>query len=128
MMTFAVDELSERELDQLNTRLQRRREGEAVRSIDPGLRPMSQFEREKAEHDERQRQERIAAAKAEEDRQRAEREAEERRRREEYERNAPQRRKAEGELAKLTPKLAALDAEREGVARRVRELQEIASR
>jgi hypothetical protein len=115
------------EIDELDRQLRHRRVAEQVPQGPVPPAPGT-WEHAVAVEQERKRQERIAAANAEEERLRIEREAEERRRADEWERNAPKRERARAELAKVEPRLERLDRDRRELVARRRELELEASR
>ena len=92
----------------------------------PRLAPLTGWEKEAHDSQERKRRERIAAAKAEEERRLRERELRAEQRRQEWEAAAPARAKVE--LAEVGQEIAALDAERERLWERARELKQEAER
>jgi len=112
--------LTNEQIEDVERRLRDRRM-RAQLPADPIPPPPGTWEYEAMVAEERKRQERIAAAKALEAEQIAAREAEEQRRREEWERNRPVREREALEQVKRD--LAQMDAEREQLIARQRELE-----
>jgi hypothetical protein len=90
--------------------------------------PLTGWEKEAHESQERRRLERVAAAHAEEERQREALTAARERRRLEWEANAPTRAAAQAELSTVEQELERLEGERERLLDRERDLQAEAKR
>jgi hypothetical protein len=106
----------------------RQREASYMQQASPPMLPLAGWEKELADAQAEALERRRAAASAEEERLQAERDGEAERQRREWEANAPKRERAKRELNQVEEELAKVNAQRDELLARSRELHETASR